>query len=149
MPGRALLLLNPKARRGRDAGTEVRGGLEASGLGVVPAGPSDWDRLPDLIARARNQVDRVVVAGGDGTLNTAVQALAGTDLPLAILPLGTANNLARSLGLPNDLKEACEVAAKGTLRAIDLGWINGRYFFTTASMGLSVTSVAGGRWRTP
>jgi diacylglycerol kinase (ATP) len=139
MPGRALLLLNPKARRGRDAGTEVRAGLEASGLGVVPAGPSDWDRLPDLIARARNQVDRVVVAGGDGTLNTAVQALAGTDLPLAILPLGTANNLARSLGLPNDLKEACEVAAKGTLRAIDLGWINGRYFFTTASMGLSVT----------
>jgi len=138
MPGRALLLLNPKARRGRDAGAEVRAGLAARGLDVVPAGQSDWDRLPDLIARERHRVDRVVVAGGDGTLNSAVQALAGTNLPLAILPLGTANNLARSLGLPKDLEEACDVAAHGSRRTIDLGWINGRYFFTTASIGLSV-----------
>jgi YegS/Rv2252/BmrU family lipid kinase len=86
----------------------------------------------------RSQIDRVVVAGGDGTLNAAVQGLVGTGLPLAVLPLGTANNLARTLGLPTALEAACAVAAHGAPRAIDLGWINGRYFFTTASMGLSV-----------
>jgi YegS/Rv2252/BmrU family lipid kinase len=55
-----------------------------------------------------------------------------------VLPLGTANNLARTLNIPVSLQEACEVAAGAATRAIDLGWVNGRYFFTTASMGLSV-----------
>lgn len=92
----------------------------------------------ELIRRYGDQVDRVIVAGGDGTLNAAVQALVGNGLPLAILPLGTANNLARTLAVPLTLPEACELAARGPRRRIDLGWVNGRYFFTTASIGLSV-----------
>jgi YegS/Rv2252/BmrU family lipid kinase len=94
--------------------------------------------LSDIIAREKGEIDRVIVAGGDGTLNAAVQGLVGTGLPLAVLPLGTANNLARTLRLPATLEGACEVAARGTRRPIDLGWVNGRYFFTTASMGVSV-----------
>jgi diacylglycerol kinase (ATP) len=138
MAGRALLLVNPGARQGDRAAGDARTGLEAEGLEVLPAAPEDLQRLGDVVAGVRSQIDRVVVAGGDGTLNAAVQGLVGTGLPLAVLPLGTANNLARTLGLPTALEAACAVAAHGAPRAIDLGWINGRYFFTTASMGLSV-----------
>jgi YegS/Rv2252/BmrU family lipid kinase len=92
----------------------------------------------DLIRRHRSEIDRVVVGGGDGTLNGVVQGLVGTGLPLAIVPLGTANNLARTLDIPLTIPEACEVAVRGARRRIDLGRVNGRYFFTTASIGLSV-----------
>ena len=138
MIGRALLLVNPGARRGDRAAGDARASLEAQGLEVLPTSPGDLDRLGEVIGRMRGEIDRVVVAGGDGTLNTAVQALVGSGLPIAVLPVGTANNLARTLRLPTSLEAACALAAHGELRAIDLGWINGRYFFTTASMGLSV-----------
>jgi diacylglycerol kinase (ATP) len=138
MTSRALLLVNPGARRGDEAQGQAQAALEAQGLEVLPAPSSDPGRLGKIIADQRERIDRVVVAGGDGTLNAAVQALVGSGLPLAVLPLGTANNLARTLRLPTTLEAACEVAAHGARRVIDLGWINGRYFFTTASMGLSV-----------
>lgn len=138
MPPRALLLANPGARRGGEAGDRAVAGLEAQGLEVLSVTSFEPEGVGDVIAREKGQIDRVVVAGGDGTLNAAVQGLVGTELPLAVLPLGTANNLARTLRLPATLEGACEVAARGTRRSIDLGWVNGRYFFTTASMGLSV-----------
>jgi diacylglycerol kinase (ATP) len=138
MPARALLLINPRARRGTEASDEAQACLAAQGLDVLPAKLAEPSGLGDIIQRERAGIDRVVVAGGDGTLNLALQALAGTGLPLAILPLGTANNLARTLGIPSTLMEACHLAARGARRAIDLGWVNGRYFFTTASLGLSV-----------
>ncbi|HYC30969.1 MAG TPA: lipid kinase, partial [Gemmatimonadales bacterium] len=80
----------------------------------------------------------VIVGGGDGTLHLALQGLVEATLPLGIIPLGTANNLARTLGIPADPLEACEVVAHGHRRPIDLGLVNGRHFFTTASIGLSV-----------
>ena len=139
MPGRALLVVNPGARRGDDAAADLaRAALEAQGLEVVPADPPDPGRLGEAIRRERDRLDRVVVGGGDGTLNAAAQGLVGSNLPLGVLPLGTANNLARTLGLPNSLEAACKVAAHGDPRPVDLGWVNGRYFFTTASIGLSV-----------
>jgi diacylglycerol kinase (ATP) len=64
--------------------------------------------------------------------------LAELGLPLGIVPLGTANNLARTLEIPTDPRKAGEVIAAGHRRRIDLGRVNGRYFCTTASIGLSV-----------
>jgi diacylglycerol kinase (ATP) len=91
-----------------------------------------------MIRRYQTEIDLVIVGGGDGTLNAAVDAIVDTQLPLGILPLGTANDLARTLGIPNSLPAACQIIAAGNLRRIDLGWVNGKYFFNVASLGLSV-----------
>jgi diacylglycerol kinase (ATP) len=79
-----------------------------------------------------------VLGGGDGTLNSAAPALIETGLPLGILPLGTANDLARTLEIPLDLAEAAQVIVDGEIRRIDLGEVNGKPFFNVASIGLSV-----------
>jgi YegS/Rv2252/BmrU family lipid kinase len=99
---------------------------------------SDPSRFPELIGRHLGRVDRVIVGGGDGTLNAAVQVLVEPGLPLGIIPLGTANNLARTLGIPADIEAACAASAGNVRRRIDLGRVNDRYFCTTASLGLSV-----------
>ena len=139
MPRRALLLINPGARRGDEAGQEARARLEALGLELRVVTSFEPSQAGEMIRREQaGGIDRVIVAGGDGTLNAVLQGLVGTRLPLAILPVGTANNLARTLEIPTSLADATELAARGARRAIDLGWVNGQYFFTTASIGLSV-----------
>lgn len=138
MTARALLIVNPASRRGQEGSAEARGRLRALGLEVIPEATQGSESPEELIRRFGAQVDRVIVAGGDGTLNAALQGLVGTGLPLAVLPLGTANNLARTLAIPVTLSEACELAVRGPRRKVDLGWVNERYFFTTASIGLSV-----------
>jgi diacylglycerol kinase (ATP) len=135
---RALFIVNPHSRRGKEHSPEVRRRLAELGLEVAAEDARAGQDWSDLIRRQRGEIDRVVVAGGDGTLNAVVQGLVGTGLPLAVIPLGTANNLARTLEIPLTIPEACEVAVRGARRRIDLGRVNGRYFFTTASMGLSV-----------
>ncbi|HET6777371.1 MAG TPA: diacylglycerol kinase family protein, partial [Gemmatimonadales bacterium] len=120
MPRRALLLINPGARRGDAAGEEPRARLEASGLELRVVTAFEPGAAGEIIGRERAGIDRVIVAGGDGTLNAVLQGLVGTDLPLGILPLGTANNLARTLRIPTSLPEAAEVAAGDARRAVDL-----------------------------
>lgn len=71
----------------------------------------------------------VAVAGGDGTINEAVQSLAGRRTRLGILPLGTGNGLARGLGIPLSLKKAARIILAGRERRLDLGLINGRRYF--------------------
>jgi diacylglycerol kinase (ATP) len=133
---RALLLVNPGSRRGSEAEGEAEANLKALGLDLLVS--RDPTEVEQILQRERAGIDRVIVAGGDGTLNAVLQGLVGMDLPLGILPVGTANNLARTLGIPTSLQVAAELAAHGARRTIDLGWVNGRYFFTTASIGLSV-----------
>jgi YegS/Rv2252/BmrU family lipid kinase len=94
--------------------------------------------LADIIRRYRDQVDIVIVGGGDGTLNAAIEGLLDTQLPLGILPLGTANDLARTLGIPQSIPQACQVIATGDKQKIDLGRVNQKHFFNVASLGLSV-----------
>ena len=138
MPFRALLLLNPRARRGAEAAGDIAAGLRRAGLDPIVEPTGDPASLEGLIRRHAAAVDRVVVAGGDGTINRAVQVLAEAGLPLAIIPAGTANNMARTVGLPLDLESAIGVAAGSNRRRVDLGRVNGRWFCTTASIGLSV-----------
>ena len=79
----------------------------------------------------------VIVGGGDGTLSTSIDFFKDHDTVFALLPLGTANSFARSLGIPLDLAGAVDVVANGMPRRIDLGCINGDYFGNTAAIGLS------------
>jgi diacylglycerol kinase (ATP) len=138
MPSRALLLINPRARRGADGVEEIVAGLRRAGLDLIVELCDDPTRFSEVIPRHAGEVDRIVVAGGDGTINAAVQVLVAVRLPLAILPLGTANNLARTVGVPLDLESAIATAAGPHRRAVDLGRVNQRWFCTTASIGLSV-----------
>lgn len=78
----------------------------------------------------------VVAAGGDGTVSAVAAALAGTTIPLGVLPLGTLNHFARDLQLPLDLKEAVAAIATGHSVAVDVGRLNDRTFLNNASIGL-------------
>jgi diacylglycerol kinase (ATP) len=136
------MLVNPCARRGREA-LEVRPLLERLGLDVtLEEFASPKEACEDLARRAAN-FDLVIVCGGDGTVASVGLAACEAKLPVGILPLGTANDLARTLGLPLDLEAACEVIAAGRTRRIDLGLVNGQAFFNVASLGLSVEVAQG------
>jgi diacylglycerol kinase (ATP) len=91
-------------------------------------------------AAAEAAPDRIVVAGGDGSVGPVAEVAAAADVPLAVVPTGTANDFARTLGLPLELDEACALAASPTARerALDLARADGRPFLNAASAGLSV-----------
>jgi YegS/Rv2252/BmrU family lipid kinase len=84
----------------------------------------------------RQGVDLVLVHGGDGTVMWTVTGLAGSEIPLGLLPAGTGNLLARNLDLPQQFDEALEVALAGATRRIDVGEIGDRCFVVMAGMGL-------------
>ncbi len=84
---------------------------------------------------ARLDIDAVVAAGGDGTINTVARALAGSGMPLGIIPSGTLNHFAKDLGLPLDAEGAVRVIAEGHVRHVDLGEVNGRLFLNNSSIG--------------
>ncbi|MBD1930901.1 MULTISPECIES: lipid kinase [Cyanophyceae] len=138
MNRRALLLVNRHARRGKEALSQAFSKLKELGFDLQEESTEKPKQLPDIIRRWSDRVDLVIVGGGDGTLNAAVDGIVDTQLPLGILPLGTANDLARTLAIPEALDEACQVIANGTQQRIDLGWVNGKHFFNVASLGLSV-----------
>lgn len=138
MSHRALLLVNRHARHGQNSLDEAIAQLKTLGFQLLEESVESPRHLPEAIRRYQHQVDLVIIGGGDGTLNAAVDALVETQLPLGILPLGTANDLARTLEIPNSLPEACQIIAQGQVRRIDLGWVNGKHFFNVASLGLSV-----------
>jgi diacylglycerol kinase (ATP) len=93
----------------------------------------------DLEAAAGWAPDRVVVAGGDGTVGSAAALAGRLAVPLAVIPTGTANDFARASALPTDPDEACDLAATGTeLRPMELGRLaDGRPFVNVASAGLA------------
>ena len=80
----------------------------------------------------------ILIAGGDGTIDNVVNEMKkrNIDLPIAILPVGTANDFANYLGMPRDVYEACNQILKGDVKKIDLGKINDKYFVNVASTGL-------------
>lgn len=81
--------------------------------------------------------DRIVIGGGDGTISEAMPHLLALGKPLAVLPLGTANDFARSLGLPLDAFAAARIAVEGRTHKVDAGLVNGRPFLNVASVGVA------------
>ncbi|TWF76513.1 YegS/Rv2252/BmrU family lipid kinase [Pseudonocardia hierapolitana] len=138
--GRTALVVNVRSRRGRRHFSEVRDRLQAAGLDLMAVWPvSDPARLPHTLASAAScGADLVVVGGGDGTLSEASHQLAHRDVCLGVLPLGTTNNFARSLGLPLNLSKALRTLTEGKVADVDLGHVAGRHFANLTSLGLSV-----------
>lgn len=137
-PERALLIANRSARRADELQDHAVDLLTRAGVAVRVATPADPDAMTRQIAGADDEFDAVLVLGGDGTLNAAAPGLLESGLPLGLLPGGTANDLARTLGISPDLDEAIACILRGQTRAIDLGEVNGRPYFNVASFGLSV-----------
>jgi YegS/Rv2252/BmrU family lipid kinase len=136
----AAVVVNTGSRRGAAAYAEVLESLEAEGVPVRSADAVDHgSRLPESVGRAvADGHDLVIVGGGDGTIGCAAGILAGTDATLGVLPLGTANDFARTLEVPPDPAAACAALAHGDVVDVDLGRVDGRAFLNVASVGLSV-----------
>jgi YegS/Rv2252/BmrU family lipid kinase len=117
--------------------------LEAGGLKVTVESFSALPELARDIVRLRERVDCIVICGGDGSVSSGAMAVMESGLPLGIMPMGTANDLARTLGLPMDLMQAADVIVQDHQRRIDVGSVNGHAFFNVASIGLSTRLAEG------
>lgn len=151
-PRRVLLVANPKSRNGGDGLDPAVHVMREAGLAVREVTANGPTAIGEVIATQATDADAIVVAGGDGTLNAASRAVIEAGKPLGVLPTGTANDLARTLGLPLDLAGAAAVIVAGETRPIDLGEVNGHPFFNVASIGISakladtLSGVAKKRW---
>lgn len=139
-PDGLLVVLNPRSGRGGagrgDPEAQVAQACEAAGLDVEIARTSRG-RKPEDVARegVERGFRRIVAAGGDGTICGVASVVVGTDRTLGVLPMGTFNYFARSLGVPQDLAGAVEVLRSGAPRPVSIASINGRAFLNNASIG--------------
>jgi diacylglycerol kinase (ATP) len=138
-PGPALLLVNTHSRQGREAFPAVREALEARGIPLAACHRLSRPRLMASVLREALEggVRRVLLGGGDGTLHAMLPHLLGREVTLGVLPLGTGNDFARSLGIPPELEPACDIIAAGHTARVDVGLANGRPFLNAASLGLA------------
>ncbi|HZF11853.1 MAG TPA: diacylglycerol kinase family protein [Thermoanaerobaculia bacterium] len=129
-------LLNPSAGRGTGAAHIHRLRILASraGAGLV-ASKSAADLVEQARRAAADGVERLIVAGGDGTMHHAAQGLVGTDCALGVVPLGSGNDLAGTLGIPPELEPAVEHALSGPVRRIDLARVGETYCIGYAGVG--------------
>src|SRR5690348_3165238 len=115
---------------------QVRTALAAVGIDADIELVSGGECAVRCRAIAERGDELLVVGGGDGTISAAASALVGTDTRLGILPLGTLNHFARDLGIPTDLDEAAQLIARGHIRRVDVGEMNGRFFINNSAIGL-------------
>jgi diacylglycerol kinase (ATP) len=134
----ALLIVNGRSRRGAGAAETVTRVLRESGVPIIARDCERASDLSDLIRATKGEIESMIIGGGDGTLNAALPGLLETGLPLGIIPLGTANDLARTLGIPTDLAAAARIIASAKVQRVDIGEVNGHPFFNVASIGFGV-----------
>jgi diacylglycerol kinase family enzyme len=122
------------------SGKDARDALVAVGaFDIEICEPGSVDRQIERVVQAG--ADRVVIAGGDGTIAKAAAALVGQETALAIVPGGTLNHFARDHGIPTDKAKAAELSATGTTTTTDVATLNGRVFLNTSSVGAYVVFV--------
>lgn len=136
----AVIIANPASGTYEQIHTQLEDAqvfLQEHGWDVtikLTEGPGDGKRLAQEAVNDKRDV--VIATGGDGTINEIIQALAGSDTALGILPSGTVNVWAREIGVPlNNIKAASEILINGQIRRIDLGQVNERYFLLMATIG--------------
>lgn len=139
------LVVNTRSRSGKEAFAEASRRLRD--LGVEPKAAyavKDPARIAETVQGVLEEdlggagPRMLVLGGGDGTVSSVVDFLAGGDVTLGLLPLGTANDFARTLEIPSDVPGACETIANGKLVDVDLGLAGENYYVNVASAGLGV-----------
>ena len=115
--------------------SEIRQLAAEAGLEVVDL-VKEFDVFSEIRSRFERGEKLFVAAGGDGTINTVMQPIVGTEAELGILPIGTWNHFARDLGVPLDWREAMEIVVRGETHQIDVGRVNDRFFMNNISLGL-------------
>ena len=134
-----LVILNPAAHSERAGGTWEKIQNLPDAIVQTTSAPGD---ARSIAARAVGEgFATVVAAGGDGTINEVVNGLAGSEVALGILPVGTMNVFAAELGLPNHIEKAWEIVRAGHTRRIDLVRANDQYFVQLAGVGLDAQVV--------
>ncbi len=144
LPHPILLLVNGNSRTGQKVFGEAIAALREAGVEVKEAVlAKDRDETQRLLRREiENKSRLVIVGGGDGTLSSCAEILAGSEVALGVIPLGTGNTFARSIGIPVELKGAVQVIAKGRIERVDVGKCNQQIFLNSVSLGLS-SEIAG------
>lgn len=149
MPARYRVLINPKSRTGdrsqvAEVARQVFSAHDAEIL--VPETQAELKRLARTATA--DGFTHLVVAGGDGTINAILDEIAGTGIILGIIPCGTANDLARQLGVPRKPEAACRLVLEGACREVDLIAVNGRHYVTGGAIGAATEIAAGvNRWK--
>jgi YegS/Rv2252/BmrU family lipid kinase len=147
-PIRVKLIANPGAgdvQKSASRLEEVTHYLLDQGLKVdVALAKPKRKAVPIAKQAVKDGFEVVIAMGGDGTIGAVIRGIAGSKVSLGIIPAGTENDIARSLGIPDDLKEACAVIASGNIRKLDLGQISTKkrkkfYFFMVSAVGLTAT----------
>ena len=145
---RAKLIANPGAGDVLKAASrleQVTQYLLKYGLKVdVALAKPKKEAIPIAMRAVKDGYDVVIAMGGDGTIGAVIRGIAKSKVKLGIIPAGTENDIAKSLGIPDDLKAACALIASGHTRKLDLGQISTRkrkkfYFFMVAAIGLTAT----------
>ncbi len=135
------VIANPEAGRGRGSRqvAQLRNWMEERGVDhevLMTEGPGHATELATRLADLGTK--RVIVAGGDGTISEVVNGLAGTEVEMAIVSIGTGNDVARTLNLPyNDVARAADIAVAGRVRRIDLGRERERFFVSSVGLGFA------------
>jgi YegS/Rv2252/BmrU family lipid kinase len=134
----AALVVNAKSRKGQKLFKRACAAMSGLPYEVDAHAVEDPKDLEATVLRAlAKKPDLLILGGGDGTVSGLVDLMVGHDVILGVLPLGTANSFARTLGIPLTIEGAVEVIRTGKPRRIDLGMIDGDYFANCAAMGIS------------
>ena len=136
----AALIVNVRSRTGEKAFERALRLLSSLGVAVgVSYAVNDPARLAEAVREAVLEgYDPIILGGGDGSVSSTVDFLAHHHATLGLLPLGTANDFARTLEIPPGLEEACETIAHGKVVDVDLGLVGDNFYVNVASVGLGV-----------
>ena len=139
---RAALIVNTRSRTGERTFFQALDRLQDLGVTLGPTyAVRDPVRLPETVRDVLDDGSEyrlLILGGGDGSVSSVVDFLAHHHVVLGLLPLGTANDFARTLGIPSDIEGACQTIAAGKMVDVDLGLAGDNYYVNVASVGLGV-----------
>lgn len=117
--------------------------FQKEGYKVSPYRLMGSNDMPNALSHMDHNYSAIAISGGDGTINNVINEMKknNIDLPVGIFPFGTSNDFAAHMGIPKNIPKCCEIIARGSIKKVDVGKVNGKYFVNVCSAGL-LTEVA-------